>query len=40
MKRRKHRRDKNNGKNGIVGGNPRYKRTEADKLKNKSMGAN
>jgi hypothetical protein len=26
MIRRKHRRDKNNGKNGWVSGNPRYKR--------------
>jgi len=38
--RTKHRNDKNHGKNGWVGGNPRYNRKKADKGKNKSMGKN
>jgi hypothetical protein len=37
---RKHRRDKNNGKNGWVGGNPRYDRRKATEGKNRSMGRN
>ena len=41
MKRRKHRKDHNNGKNGWVSGNPRYKRNRKKPLpKDKSMGKN
>lgn len=29
MRRPKHRKDHNNGKNGWVGGNPRYRRSKA-----------
>lgn len=36
--RRKHRNDKNHGKNGWVSGNPRYKRSSRKvNLKHKSM---
>ena len=41
MKRKKHRKDYNNGKNGWVAGNPRYKRKRKKPLpKDKSMGKN
>jgi hypothetical protein len=40
MKRRKHKKDKNNGRNGWVSGNPRYQRSKADRGKNRTMGRN
>lgn len=40
MKRKKHRKDKNNGKNGWVSGNPRYDRKKSMTKKNRSMGKN
>ena len=40
MKRQKHRRDKNNGKDGWVSGNPRYDRKKAERGKNRKMGRN
>lgn len=39
--RPKHRRDKNHGKNGWVGGNPRYNRHRKRRVpKDRSMGKN
>jgi hypothetical protein len=38
--RKKHRNDKNHGKNGWVGGNPRYSRKNNKTPKNRSMGKN
>jgi hypothetical protein len=41
MKRRKHRNDKNHGKNGWVSGNPRYNRhRKTTQKKDRSMGKN
>lgn len=40
MKRPKHRKDQNHGKNGWVSGNPRYNRKQAEKGKNRKMGKN
>ena len=37
--RPKHRKDHNNGKGGMVAGNPRYKRTQATVGKNRTMTA-
>lgn len=39
--RSKHRKDQKHGKNGWVGGNPRYKRSKATTIhKHRSMGKN
>lgn len=38
--RPKHKKDGNNGKRGHVAGNPRYKRTNAELGKNRTMGRN
>lgn len=40
MRIRKHRKDRKNGKNGWVSGNPRYDRRKAAVRKNRSMGRN
>lgn len=41
MRRPKHRNDRNHGKNGWVGGNPRYSRSRKKRLpKDRTMGKN